>query len=314
MERAEWLKWRKDGVGSSDASVLHGFHKWATPLDVYTEKLPETPIVEEPETYVQRKGNELEKVARARLSIALKDEEMNETAEYKPELVAVEGMEFLRSSYDALYLLARGIRRGHEIKYMGERRHNQVVDESLPLTSHDFEDELCRVPFEYWIQIQHQYATGADEMFFTSILNKADPLHSVYVPRDDEFITKHLKIVAEFWRKFLKREPPDLVSADFKLLRAKGAKGLATKWAALKVKEKKIETEMKKLSEEIKKLADADGHPRLRLGKVKLVQIERAGNVQYASIPELKGVDLEKYRGKSTKYWKMDVDRPEKES
>lgn len=38
------------------------------------------------------------------------------------------------------------------------------------------------------------------------------------------------------------------------------------------------------------------------LGK-KLTQVERKGNVAYAKIPELKDVDLEQYRGKSSTYW-----------
>jgi putative phage-type endonuclease len=37
----------------------------------------------------------------------------------------------------------------------------------------------------------------------------------------------------------------------------------------------------------------------------KLTLIERKGNVQYAKVPELKGVDLEPYRAKSSEYWKL---------
>lgn len=37
----------------------------------------------------------------------------------------------------------------------------------------------------------------------------------------------------------------------------------------------------------------------------KLTKVERKGNVQYAKVPELKGVDLELYRGKSSEFWKL---------
>lgn len=37
----------------------------------------------------------------------------------------------------------------------------------------------------------------------------------------------------------------------------------------------------------------------------KLTRVERKGNVQYAKVPELKGVDLEPYRGKSSEFWKL---------
>jgi putative phage-type endonuclease len=35
----------------------------------------------------------------------------------------------------------------------------------------------------------------------------------------------------------------------------------------------------------------------------KLTKVERKGNIQYAKIPELKGLDLEPYRGKPSEYW-----------
>ena len=37
----------------------------------------------------------------------------------------------------------------------------------------------------------------------------------------------------------------------------------------------------------------------------KLTKVERKGNVQYAKVPELKGVDLEPYRGKPSSFWKL---------
>lgn len=37
----------------------------------------------------------------------------------------------------------------------------------------------------------------------------------------------------------------------------------------------------------------------------KLTKVERKGNVQYAKIPELKGIDLEPYRGASSSFWKL---------
>lgn len=37
----------------------------------------------------------------------------------------------------------------------------------------------------------------------------------------------------------------------------------------------------------------------------KLTHVERKGNVDYGKIPELKGLDLEKYHKKSSKFWKL---------
>ena len=37
----------------------------------------------------------------------------------------------------------------------------------------------------------------------------------------------------------------------------------------------------------------------------KLTKVERKGSVQYAKIPELKGLDLEPYRGAAVEFWKL---------
>lgn len=37
----------------------------------------------------------------------------------------------------------------------------------------------------------------------------------------------------------------------------------------------------------------------------KLTRVERVGNVDYKKIPELQGVDLEKYRGKGSSFWQL---------
>lgn len=37
----------------------------------------------------------------------------------------------------------------------------------------------------------------------------------------------------------------------------------------------------------------------------KLTKVERQGNVDYKKIPELKGVDLDPYRGKQSSYWRL---------
>lgn len=38
MTRAEWLAWRKPGIGSSDAAAIMGFSKWSTPFELFLEK------------------------------------------------------------------------------------------------------------------------------------------------------------------------------------------------------------------------------------------------------------------------------------
>ena len=44
MNRAEWLNWRRTGLGGSDIAAVLGLSKWRTPWDVWADKkglLPE---------------------------------------------------------------------------------------------------------------------------------------------------------------------------------------------------------------------------------------------------------------------------------
>ena len=42
-EHLEWLKARQTGIGGSDVAPILGISKWTTPLDVYNEKVADTP-------------------------------------------------------------------------------------------------------------------------------------------------------------------------------------------------------------------------------------------------------------------------------
>ena len=45
MEKSEWLKWRRKGIGGSDAGAVLGISPYKTARDVYYEKLGREPDV-----------------------------------------------------------------------------------------------------------------------------------------------------------------------------------------------------------------------------------------------------------------------------
>jgi len=72
---------------------------------------------------------------------------------------------------------------------------------------------------------------------------------------------------------------------------------------------KKIQGNIKYLKEVEKeassKLRDLCGNESRRYNGYEYKMIERKGSVKYALIPELKNVDLEKYRSEMVTYWKL---------
>lgn len=312
MERKEWLQWRKFGIGSSDAPVLHGYHEYNTPLDLYHEKQPETPIREEASSFVQAKGNRLEQVARVKFSELISEIYFKEI-NMKAENFELENANFMRASFD-LFTIVEGmkgpIRIGGEVKYLGPKRHVRVIDESLPLTVDSFDpDVLCRIPRQYWIQIQHQYLVGGvDVIYFVSQVDEDSKPNWVVVPKDEEFIANHLKVCADFWRGVLTKEPPEIVDADFKTIRVKGAVTIARQLANARAQKKKYESKVKALEAKIKKIADEQKHPRLVCGPLKFLQCERIGNINYKNIPAIAAMndsELDSYRAKSSIFWKI---------
>lgn len=63
---------------------------------------------------------------------------------------------------------------------------------------------------------------------------------------------------------------------------------------------KELETKKKDLLAE---LVERCGERDSEINGHKLTKVVRKGSVAYAKIPELKGVDLEHYRGNASEYW-----------
>jgi hypothetical protein len=70
-----------------------------------------------------------------------------------------------------------------------------------------------------------------------------------------------------------------------------------------------LEQDEKKLRETLIQMAGAQNTSG---GGIRLTRSLRNGNVQYTQIPELKDVDLEKYRKEPTEVWRLVIDKKEK--
>lgn len=309
MTEQEWLDWRKKGLGGSEVAVLHGFYKYQTPLDLFEEKSAEGPAIVRPANFIQAKGHNLEASARMRFSDILSNKFFQDV-KLLPDCQELNALPFMRMSSDG-FAIVNDKRINAEVKFMGKQRHENVINEALPITGKDFEDTECRVPLEYWIQMQHQYLVGAiDENYFVSTVATDEPIRSVLVPRDDSFLEKHIQVCTEFWLKVKSKTPPEITDADFKRLKKKGALGLAKKYAKLDEKEKLAKKEKDAIKKELIALCD---HNRMECGPLKIQKQSTQGRVDYDSIPELESVDLDKYRGPSSESWVLRITKVSKD-
>lgn len=292
MDRKYWLAWRQKGIGSSDAAAIMGVSPWMTKLDLYENKIAE--IVEEDDSnqFIKDMGNDLEPKVRSLYSLMTFED-------FNVALLEMEAYPFIRASLDG--------RNGDmskiiEIKLLGKDDLGAA--------------KLGKVPEKYIPQIQHQLMVSKAEScaflgyshaeYKTSKEVKPEHLVEIVVLPDPSYQTILLTEEIKFWQENVqKKRPPIPSDKDYKTLR--GIKNLVSTWKSLKVTFDRVEEEMEEIRSLIIAAAEEGGHPRYLSNGIRIRQETRMGNVVYKNIPELKGVDLDKYRNKGSTSWRIEI-------
>lgn len=287
--RAAWLSWRKNSIGSSDAAAVHNESPYMTPLELYEEKFINKEIKEN-DNYILERGRTLEPIARK--LFAAEYNMANGTDEtFDPENFQLSDAIFMTASSDGA---SKDKKIGIEIKFQGAEAHEAVKD--------------GKIARHYWIQIQHQILVCGFEYVYLVSYNPKAEVNKIYftlVRPDKEFLQKHIEACAQFWANGIKGVAPKETKDDFVTMKKAGMSEKAKRVAELKEQIDTLIEEMDSLKDEI--LA-AVIHPKTRIGPLRFSEVERVGAVDFKKIPELKGVDLELYRKASSKYFKMTVE------
>lgn len=211
----EWLEWRKEGIGSSDAPIIMLASPWSTPYELWKVKTGRT-IPDSTSNWAQERGNELEPIARAKF-------ELESGIDMPAKLCQHMDFPWLRASLDGANDEERV---ALEIKYLG------VNDMKLAEAGH--------LPPKYFPQIQHQFlVTGYEKIFFygynvpagaekhmgKSVMVECSP--------DPEYIEKLFRAEQAFWARVLEDIAPSFIKQDYKMLKVKGAKALAVEYMDL---------------------------------------------------------------------------------
>src|SRR5574343_1105455 len=216
MERSEWLKNRRAGIGSSDAAAVHGLSPYSTAYELWQEKTS-TDITEEPSSFVMSKGNEFEPIARAKFAALHNIENFTEET-FEPANLEMASLPFMKASLDGWSSDKRIV---VEFKYQGVAEHARTGDSTLTVKE--------RVRLHYWIQVQHQLlVSGADFAWFVSY--NGESLTMVKIEPDLEFMRLHLTKCETFWTLVEAKVPPPLTLDDYSSLKAKGATALVREW------------------------------------------------------------------------------------
>jgi putative phage-type endonuclease len=267
----EWLELRKTKVGASDAPIIMKTSPWKTPYQLWREKLG---IADEPvSTYAMDRGNELEPIARRALEDKL-------GMPLQPKVMLHIERSWMMASMDAISFDERVIA---EIKCPGKNDHEIALS--------------GRVPEKYYPQLQHQMEVcGLDEAYYFSFHGDEGVL--LKIVRDEDYIRRLIIEEEKFYQCMVNFEPPELTSDDYVWQDGARWAKIAERLAEIK----QIKAEEESLKKELIMLANGMNS---RGAGITLTKCVRKGTIDYKSIPELQGIDLESYRKESSEYWRL---------
>lgn len=174
MDRLEWHRFRREGIGGSDAPVIHGLSKYRKYHELLAEKVS-SEIKDSPANFIQQLGHDIEPKLRAFFSL-----DRGGSDPFEPQLVIHPKKSYLRASLDGL---SEDKKTFIECKLVGDK----VLASGV-------------VPVAYFCQVQHQYlCSGADEGFIVMCNMKGLGMRIIPVPRDESFIEIHKRRCKEFW-------------------------------------------------------------------------------------------------------------------
>ena len=271
----EWLQMRKSKIGASDASAILGISPWKSALKLWEEKLSMT--TQTFKSSSMQRGIDLEPMARE-LFTAKTGIEINADVRFSNKY------EWMMASLDGI-----DVKNSHivEIKCPNSKDHSIAVS--------------GKIPDHYYPQLQHQMAVcEVDEMFYFSFDGFDGVI--VKVKRDDEYIENLIQKEQEFYECMINRTPPKSSEINYQERHDDEWMKYASKWKSLNESIKQLDKEEKIVRE---KLIELSGESSSRGQGISLCRVERKGTIDYSAIPQLKNVDLEKYRKPSSLQWRI---------
>ncbi len=271
----EWLEMRKSKVGASDAPIIMGDSPWKTAFQLWEEKLG---LRQPPQmNAAMQRGHELEPIARQ----AYNDYTGNAA---EAEVVFHPERKWMMASLDGISLDRSIVL---EIKCPGQKDHDEA--------------KAGRIPKKYYAQLQHQLATiGVNLLHYFSY--KDGDYSLIEVERDEKYIQKLYTKEGDFWKKLQNFDAPALSDRDYVERNDNTWLSTAQEWASVSAQLADLKAKEKACREQ---LIDLAGNRNCQGAGIKVQKVVRKGTVDYKAVPELSGVDLEKYRKSPVEAWRL---------
>lgn len=186
LNKESWLKYRKQGIGGSDAGAVCGLNPYRTAIQVYYDKTSDS--IEDVDNEAMRQGRELEEyVARRFCEASGKKVRRANTMFYD------EKNPFMLADVDRMVV---GENAGLECKTASPYSEEKWRDDKIPLS--------------YQLQCYHYMSVCNADSWYIAVLIYGRDFKYYRIERDDEVIENLIRIEKEFWNEYvLKQVIPD---------------------------------------------------------------------------------------------------------
>lgn len=186
FDKESWLRYRKNGIGGSDAGAVCGLNPYRTAIQVYYDKTSEE--IEELDNEAMRQGRELEEYVARRFCEASGKKVRRANAMFYDEKNP-----FMLADVDRMIV---GENAGLECKTASPYMAEQWKDGSIPVS--------------YQIQCYHYMAVCRADAWYIAVLIYGREFKYYRIERDDEVIENLIRIEKEFWNgNVIPRVMPD---------------------------------------------------------------------------------------------------------
>ena len=234
----EWHRWRRQGIGASDAPVIMGETTFKTPRTLWSIKTGRTQ--EDPAGPAARRGRELERVA-------MRAYERQFETQMEPLCLVHERLEWMRASLDGL-------------SFDG----SVVLEIKCPLSLRDRNAAAQgHVPTHYYGQLQHQLeVSGAGEAHYWSFDGRAGCLVKIHPDRD--YLQRLVDAEGEFWRRVEENRWPELANEELDLSADPNWRHAALRYREVRLRLESAAFEEHRLRATLEAYGDSEAYVRLR--------------------------------------------------
>lgn len=192
MPYEDWLEYRKQGIGGSDASVVCGISRYKSPVELWMEKTGQLPYQEAGEAAYW--GTQLEALVRAEFT-----KRTGVDVCHVKQMLQSDTPPFMLADLDGTCEHPDYGTCGFEAKTASAYKASEWDD---------------AIPDEYQLQIQHYMAVTGYQGFYIAVLIGGNTFRWKFVERDEELIAMLIELESDFWAHVQDRTPPPLDGSD----------------------------------------------------------------------------------------------------